>query len=143
MQSNIKDSAVKQSGVRASREQAFAIVFEKSFTDSAIDEIIEGAAMARDIVVSDMARDYATEIFENVDKIDENIEKHLVARSKSRLSKVVLAVLRIAVYEIIFSKVDAPSAINEAVELTKTYASEAEAGFVNGVLGSLVRAGAN
>lgn len=123
-----------------SREQAFALIFEKSFTETSVDEIIDGAAQARDIVVSDMARDYALAVFENLEEIDNSIEKFLVARSKARLSKVVLAVLRLSVYELMNNKVDAPISINEAVELTKTYASDEEAGFVNGVLGSFVRA---
>ncbi|MBE6764924.1 MAG: transcription antitermination factor NusB [Ruminococcaceae bacterium] len=132
-----KNSLVKEA--HASREQAFALIFEKSFSEDSVDDIIEGAAQARDIVVTDMARDYAVAVFEDLERIDGTIEKFLVARSKARLSKVVLAVLRLSVYEILNGKVDAPVSINEAVELTKTYASDEEAGFVNGVLGSLVR----
>ena len=133
----MKSNNVKKA--REDREQAFALLFEKSFSDSTFDEIIDGAAEARDIIISDRARKYAEDIFADIENIDSNIEKHLHARSKARLSHVVLALLRVSVYEIINGVVEAPVSINEAVELAKKYSSLDEAGFVNGVLGSFVR----
>lgn len=126
---------------REAREQAFQIIFEKSFMDESVDEIIAAAAEARGVDFDKYAKDAAVGVFENLELIDETINKYSVARSIRRLSKVVLAVLRLAVYEIKFvDDLDASISINEAVELTKYYASEEEGGFVNGVLGGFVRA---
>ena len=50
------------------------------------------------------------------------------------------AVLRLAVYEILFSDVPDGVAINEAVEITKKYSEQKEAAYINGVLGSVARA---
>lgn len=126
---------------RAMREQAFELVFENGFSGEEIDKIIELATDARDIEVCDYARSAAKGVAEHCEEIDIEIEKYCVARSKSRLSRVVLSVLRLALYEIIFDpNIEASISINEAVELTKKFASDEEAGFVNGVLGSYMRA---
>lgn len=126
---------------REAREQAFQIIFEKSFMDESVDEIIKNAVEARGVNFDEYAEKVAVGVFKNLDIIDETITKYSVARSIHRLSKVVLAVLRLAVYEIKFvDDIDASISINEAVELTKYYASDEEGGFVNGVLGGFVRA---
>jgi N utilization substance protein B len=54
-----------------------------------------------------------------------------------RIAKIDLAILRVAVYELINAKVNASVAINEAVELAKEFGSENSSKFVNGVLGSV------
>lgn len=54
-----------------------------------------------------------------------------------RIAKIDLAILRVAVYEIINAKVNTSVAINEAVELAKEFGGENSSKFVNGVLGSV------
>lgn len=126
---------------REAREQAFQIIFEKSFMDESVDEIMKNAAEVRGVDFDDYAKGVAIGVFENLEIIDETITKYSVARSIRRLSKVVLAVLRLAVYEIKFvDELDASISINEAVELAKYYSSDEEGSFVNGVLGGFVRA---
>ena len=56
-----------------------------------------------------------------------------------RISKVNLAILKLAIYEIKFMEIPFKVAINEAVELAKKYGDEAAPLFVNGVLASIVR----
>ncbi len=76
------------------------------------------------------------------DELDARIERHLVNWTIDRLSRVDLAILRLAAYEILFSdKVPAAVAVNEAVELSHTFSTDEAGGFINGVLGSLIRAG--
>ena len=50
------------------------------------------------------------------------------------MSKVDLSIIRLAVYEIRYEKIDRAIAINEAVEIAKKYSGEHAASFVNGVL---------
>ena len=58
----------------------------------------------------------------------------------NRISKISLAVLRVAVYEILYcEEIPVSVSINEAVELTKKYSITEDASFVNGLLGSLVK----
>ncbi len=89
--------------------------------------------------------DYMQSMFEGVkqcvDKLDANIEKHAVGWRLDRLMRVDLAILRLGAYELLLGKEPAPAVINEAVELAHTYSTEKASAFVNGVLGSLSRAG--
>ena len=55
----------------------------------------------------------------------------------SRLSKVTLAILRLAVYEMLYDKLAYNIVINEAVELAKKYDEEKAPKFVNGILNNI------
>ena len=72
--------------------------------------------------------------------IDAIIERYAVGWKVSRISKVSLAVLRLAIYEILYVE-DAPTGavINEAVEIARRYEEEDKVSFINGVLGSFAR----
>jgi len=123
-----------------SRELAFQLLFERSFSNAEIEELMELAMMARDIVPDDYVLRILRGVEEKQEELDAIIARFSRARTLARLSKVVLAVLRLSLYEIAyFDGIDAPVSINEAVELTKTYGGKDESGFVNGVLGSYVR----
>lgn len=126
---------------REARQQAFEIIFEKSFGGDDVESIIQAASDARDIEVSDYARQTASGVFDHLEEIDGYIAGYSRARSLRRLSKVVLAALRLAVYEILYvDDLDPKISINEAIELTKTFSGKDEAGFVNGVLGGFMKA---
>lgn len=56
-----------------------------------------------------------------------------------RLSKMSLAILKLAIYEMIYAKVPYKVVINEAVELAKKYGDDSTPAFVNGILGSVVK----
>ena len=77
-------------------------------------------------------------IVEKVISIDEYIVKYSKDWSIERMSRVDLAILRVAIYEILY-KDDIPSSvsINEAVELAKKYSHEDASSFINGILGSV------
>ena len=57
----------------------------------------------------------------------------------SRLSKISLAILKLAVYEMLYAKVPYKVVINEAVELAKSYGEDKSKNFVNGILASIVK----
>ncbi len=73
----------------------------------------------------------------NIATIDAVITKCAPEWPLDRIAKLDLAVLRIAVYEMLNAKVNASIAINEAVELAKEFGGENSSKFVNGVLGSV------
>lgn len=125
---------------RESRELAFQLLFERTFSDIEIDRLFELAQMARDIAPDEYVVNVIRGVEANQAVIDETIARFAHARTISRLSHVVLSVLRLAFYEIMFvDEIDAPISINEAVELTKIYGGKDESGFVNGVLGGYMR----
>ena len=127
---------------RKSREQAFIILFEKSFnTELSVDEIMDIAVEAEVISKDKMTADIVKKAEEHIEEIDSVIERNLKGWSKQRISKVSLALLRMAVCEMkYFDKVPVGVSINEAVEICKVYGSDEDKGFVNGILGSISRA---
>ncbi|MBO4592129.1 MAG: transcription antitermination factor NusB [Eubacterium sp.] len=78
-------------------------------------------------------------IEEKLDQIDESIEKHASGWKVNRIGKTELAILRVAVYEIMFDD-DIPGkvAVNEAIELAKEYSDDKSASFINGVLSGFI-----
>lgn len=79
------------------------------------------------------------DIAEHLPQIDEMINETAKGWKTSRMGKVDLTLIRLAVYEMKFEE-DIPTgvAINEAVELAKRYGTDDSAAFVNGILAKLV-----
>ena len=74
----------------------------------------------------------------NRENIDRSIHKHAPAWPVDQIAIIDRNILRLAIYEILFdNKVPVKVAINEAIELAKTFGSENSAKFINGVLGSV------
>ena len=127
------------------REQAFMLVFEKSFRDDiSLEEMIEMATEENIMEHDEFTVLLAEKTLENLEDIDIYIEKYSKGWSKQRIPKVSLAILRLSLCEMLyFSEVPVSVSINEAVELTKKYGGENDSSFVNGILGSVSRDGCN
>ena len=82
----------------------------------------------------------ANGVNENLEDITELIKKNLKQDWKiERISKVTLAILKLAIYEIVYAKIPFKVVINEAVELAKKYGEDSSSAFVNGILASVVK----
>ena len=80
-----------------------------------------------------------TAIHEKLDEIDAMINEKAKGWSTGRMGKVDLTIIRLAVYEMKYDDTVPQSvAINEAVELAKTFGMDESSGFVNGVLAKFV-----
>ncbi len=94
--------------------------------------------------ISDKDRVYITEKYEQITahlpEIDEKIDKAAKGWSISRIGKVELSVLRLAIYEMLYDD-DIPVgvAIDEAVELSKRFGGDSSGSFVNGILATLAK----
>jgi len=87
---------------------------------------------------SDFVRELVAGTDKNREEIDRHISKFAPAWPVDQLAIVDRNILRLAIFEILFdNKVPVKVAINEAVELAKTFGSESSAKFINGVLGSV------
>ena len=87
---------------------------------------------------SDFVRELVSGTVKNRDEIDRHIQKFAPAWPVNQLALIDRNILRLAIFEILFdNKVPVKVAVNEAVELAKTFGSESSAKFVNGVLGSV------
>ncbi|MBR3324624.1 MAG: transcription antitermination factor NusB [Clostridia bacterium] len=87
---------------------------------------------------------YMNEIVEGVVKNNESIEKEIEYNIKSdwtisRISKIDITLLKLGIYEIVYSKLPYKVVINEVVELSKKYGDDKSKSFVNGVLASIVK----
>ena len=105
---------------RDQREQAFILIFERTINNDTIAQIVENAGESRDLVLSAFAEKVATGVQDNEAVIDEKIEQNIHGWKMSRLSRVSLALLRLAIYEMMYEK-DIPLSvsINEVVDLAK------------------------
>lgn len=77
-------------------------------------------------------------IIEILPKIDKKIQKAAPSWPVDRINRIDLAILRLAVYELLHEEAPNKVIIDEAVELAKEYGAEGSPGFVNGVLGTLI-----
>jgi len=79
-------------------------------------------------------------IIEKLPQIDEMLNEKAEGWKTSRMSKVDLTLLRLAIYEIEFDEeVPTGVAINEAVELAKNFGQEESSSFVNGILAKFAK----
>ena len=126
---------------REAREQAFALLFEKSFhADNSMRELIDMNIEFGTIEDDEFANSLAIQAWDKLEEIDALIEKYAIGWRKNRISRVSLAVLRLAICEMLYREdIPASVSINEAVELCKKYGGEDDFAFVNGILGSYVK----
>ena len=88
----------------------------------------------------DYIRTKSSKIAEKIAEIDSLINEHTTGWKTSRMNKVDLTILRLAVYEMKWDDdVPVSVAINEAVELAKKYSGEGDYSFINGVLGAVIK----
>ncbi|MCR5484319.1 MAG: transcription antitermination factor NusB [Clostridiales bacterium] len=126
---------------KKAREQAFLLLFEKSFhPETDIEDILDIASDSELIENDEYVVKTASTVSSHLNEIDEVIEQNLKGWRRARISKVSLAVLRLALCEMLyFDDVPVGVSINEAVEMCKTYSGKDDASFVNGVLGTVAK----
>lgn len=134
---NINENSLSRS---EAREQAFMLLFSKSFDDKPLDDMLDDNSELFVGGVCGYAQSVVSAIEDKIDEIDEDISKYLKKGwTVTRISKPSLAILRLAFYEIKYlENVPDSVSVNEAVELAKKYTID-ENKFVNGVLGAFVR----
>lgn len=127
---------------RKSRELTMKLLFETSINKRDVNEAIEDYMQEND-EYKNIDLEYVNRIIKGIDEnkefVDKKIEDSLENWKLNRISKVNMAILRIAVYEIFFED-DIPEkvSINEAIELTKVYSDKKSASFINGALGKIL-----
>lgn len=122
---------------REEREALFALLFEMSFSEiTAAEDILEIEKTQRDYDAAYILNGYHG-VIEHIEEIDLLIESNAKGWKLSRLSRVTLAILRLAVYEMIHTDLFFAVAINEAVELAKKYDHEKAPSFINGILNKI------
>ena len=127
----------------AIREKAFKLIYSLEIQKyNSLQEQIDLYFESGNIDNSE-AKEYIQDavlgIEENKKEIVELIEKNLKSDWKiERISKIDLAILKLAIYEIKYKDIPFKVVINEAVELAKKYGEDTSKNFVNGILASIV-----
>lgn len=123
-----------------SRETVFSLIFEAEFhKEKTADEIIADAEAARELKTDKYIIETFRGVTENIPEIDDTISAYAENWKITRMSKVSRSILRLAVYEMLFTDLPPKAAINEAVEIAKKYDDKAASGFVNGILNRIAR----
>ena len=88
---------------------------------------------------ADFAESLVNGILQNKENIDDVIRRFAPAFPVNQIAPIDRNILRLAIFEILFdNRVPMKAAINEAVELAKSFGGDTSQKFVNGVLGSVV-----
>lgn len=142
---------------KKAREIALHLVFELGFNTEDAAELVKnrldedamqsirGEIALYEETFSEKQRAYILDAVQGVAahraELDELIEQNAKGWSMKRISRMTMSILRLALYEMQYVQ-DVPvgAAINEAVELAKTYETEDTGAFVNGILGAVGRA---
>lgn len=92
-----------------------------------------------DVIDKDYMEKMCGYLKENNEKINELINKYAKNWTVNRMPKVDIAILRLAICEILFVK-EIPSkvSVNEALEISKVYCDDKAPKFINGILGSII-----
>lgn len=123
---------------REAREALFALLFEMSFcTEEEKSELYRTECEWQTIEEDDYIATGYTGVLLNIEAIDEKIASASMGWKLSRLSKVTLAILRLATYEFCYTDLPYNIAINEAVEIAKKFDDDKAPKFVNGVLNKI------
>ena len=123
----------------SARETAMKLLYEYGVTGTLSKDSLENAPDVFDMRYIDHI---VTGFPEKCGEIDAIISTHSKSWKLERIAKVDLAILRLALYEILFmADIPAKVTINEAVELAKKYSAEKSYQFVNGLLGGYLRSG--
>ena len=125
---------------KQARENAFLLIFEKCFNDLPLEELLETAKNVRDFEADEYTKAVFSGVYDNLEEIDSVIKEKAVGWKIERLSRVVLSLLRLSVYEITkMDDIPANVSVSEAVVLCKKYATEEDASYLNGILGAVVK----
>lgn len=121
------------------REGAFLVLYQLLFGTTR-EEIDELNAEAFDMAKNEQTDEIVKGVMEHDEELCGIIARFSASRSVSRIAKVNMIILKIAVYEMKYcERVPNAAAINEAVELAKKYSLKADSGFINGILNSYMR----
>lgn len=129
---------IAQSG--AEPEEALENFFDKEYyaTLAGEDELFSEYPGKKQ---EDYIRTVVLGVLERREELDARIEGHSKGWKLSRISRIAAAILRTAMFEVLYmDEVPDRAAINEAVELAKGYEEPETVAFINGILGSFIRA---
>ena len=125
------------------REVTFKLLYsleiQKNYESDTIELFLNDTEVKEEKVKQEITND-VNSINENSEEIISQISNNLKSDWRlERISKINIALLKLAIYEMLYKKVPYKVVINEAVELAKKYGEDASSSFINGVLATVVK----
>lgn len=129
------------------REEAFKLLYSLETLKENLDEQLEIYFESEEITDQEV-KDYISNTVKGIENNISNIENKISENLKKdwkleRISKINLVLLKLAIYEILYTKTPYKVAINEAIEIAKKYGEDNSPNFVNGILASIVKESEN
>lgn len=129
------------------REETFKLLYSLEIQKEDLKEQTE-IYLENAEISDENTKKYMNDIVEGIeknittieDKISENLKKDWKIE---RISKINLVLLKLAIYEILYTETPYKVAINEAIELAKKYGDDTSPNFINGILASIVKESEN
>lgn len=126
------------------REETFKLLYSLQLIDNPDYNEQLDLFMEEEEIKGEDAAEYMKTIIEGVRENDDNIEAQINNNIKkdwsiSRISKIDLTLLKLGIYELIYTDTPYKVVVNEVVELAKKYGDDNSKGFVNGVLASIIK----
>ncbi len=104
-------------------------------TNGVIEEYMDNIPLEeRKIINTEFLKELVEGVLNNIEDIDNNISKYLENWTIDRLGLTDQAIIRISVYELLYTNTPNLVCINEAIELSKKYSDEKVSKMINGVL---------
>lgn len=137
---------------RKSREIAVQTLYSLNFVETSdylgdlelvskfedkLSEICDDLDIEKDSKIFKFSEELLKGTLTNITVIDEKIQEYTKNTEFSRMPPIDLSILRIAGYEIIFTKTPVAIVINEALEVTRKFSDENTRKFINGVLNTI------
>ena len=129
-----------------SRGLAFELLYSLEIQKTSKDEQKEQINMFLEFqeIKEQKVKEYIEGTINGINSNKEEILKYISQNLKekwdiSRISKVNLALLELAIYEMIYTEVPYKVVVNEAVELAKKYGEESSPSFINGILANIIK----
>ena len=126
-----------------SREAAFKLLYSIQISpDECLEDQINLFIDSEEILDNE-AITYINDIVKGVNKNNADIEKQISENIKkdwtiARISKVDLTLLKIGIYEILYTEIPFKVVVNEVVKIAKKYGDDSSGAFINGVLASII-----
>ncbi|MFK4765836.1 transcription antitermination factor NusB [Desulfobaculum sp. SPO524] len=145
-------SDTKKGSRRGGRRRAFEVLYSLNFNEvTAMDQLeraftlapapSEEAAERNATGRKEFAWELVSGVWKNKEDIDKRIDEYSQHWKLSRIARIELTILRLAMYEMLYlADVPLKVAINEAVELAKRFGDDNSKNFVNGILDAVAKA---
>ena len=122
------------------REKCMIILYQWDiYKDSEINPSIDNIIKDNMEIENDFVKDIVYGVVTHQNEIDETANKYMIDWNVDRIDKTGKAILRIAIFELLYTDIPPVVAINEAINLAKKYSDDNVRKIINAILDKLVK----